>query len=306
MAAIWVRARAELRQRWRATVVLMAVAGLAGGAVMATVAGARRTDSAMDRFLAYNRPLIVSVAGPDFNAVRRLPQVADADEGAFVLLTPSTPSGAPDPGAMGSIGPLATVHGRILVTSERPLLVHGRLPNPARPLEVRLDPASDRRRAIMQLQHDFPNTVLFPLKQPDITNLERVGYLPGLLASLVALLALGTTAHALITSVRRRRRDLAILKTLGFVRGQISQTVAWQATTFALVAGLIGVPLGVAGGRWAWRLVAEQLGVASGPIVPPVSVLTIVTGALVVANLVAAGPGWTAARIQPSVVLRAE
>jgi ABC-type uncharacterized transport system permease subunit len=57
MAAVWVRARAELRRRWRATVLLMFVVGLAGGAVMAAVAGARRTDSAMDRFLAYNRPM---------------------------------------------------------------------------------------------------------------------------------------------------------------------------------------------------------------------------------------------------------
>jgi putative ABC transport system permease protein len=171
---------------------------------------------------------------------------------------------------------------------------------------VRLDPASDRHRAIARLQRDFPNTVLLPLKPPDLTNLERVGYLPGLLAGLVGLLALGTTAHALITSVRRRRRDLAILKTLGFRRGQISQTVAWQATTFAVVAGLIGMPLDVAGGRWAWRLVAEQLGVVAGPVVPPIPVLAIVTGALLVANLVAAGPGWTAAKIQPSVALRSE
>jgi hypothetical protein len=171
---------------------------------------------------------------------------------------------------------------------------------------VRLDPASDRRRAIARLQRDFPGTVSFPLKQPDLTDLERVGYLPGLLAGLVALLALGTVAHALVTSVRRRRRDLAILKTLGFARGQVSQTVAWQATTFALVAGLIGVPLGVAGGRWAWRLVAEQLGVASGSVVPIVPVLAIAAGALLVANLVAAGPGWAAARIQPAVALRSE
>jgi predicted lysophospholipase L1 biosynthesis ABC-type transport system permease subunit len=171
---------------------------------------------------------------------------------------------------------------------------------------VRLDPASDGRAAIGQLQREFPNTVVFPLKQPDLMNLERVGYLPGLLAGLVALLALGTVAHALVTSVRRRRRELAILKTLGFVRGQVSQTVAWQATTFALVAGLLGVPLGIAGGRWAWRVVAEQLGVAAGPVVPAGSVLAITTGALLVANLVAAGPGWTAARIQPAAVLRSE
>jgi hypothetical protein len=171
---------------------------------------------------------------------------------------------------------------------------------------VRLDPASDRRAAIGQLQREFPNIVVFPLKQPDLMNLERVGYLPGLLAGLVALLALGTVAHALVTSVRRRRRELAILKTLGFMRGQVSQTVAWQATTFALVAGLLGVPLGIAGGRWAWRVAAEQLGVAAGPVVPAGSVLAITSGALLVANLIAAGPGWTAARIQPAAVLRSE
>jgi hypothetical protein len=47
----------------------------------------------------------------------------------------------------------------------------GRAPGAARP-------ASDRRHALQQLQRDFPNTVLFPLKQPEITDLERVGYLP--------------------------------------------------------------------------------------------------------------------------------
>ena len=171
---------------------------------------------------------------------------------------------------------------------------------------VRLDPASDRDRAVDQLQRDFPGTVVLPLAQPDLTNLERVGYLPGLLAGLVALLALGTVAHALVTSVRRRRRDLAILKTLGFGRGQVSQTVAWQATTFALLAGMIGVPLGVAAGRWAWRLVAGQLGVVSGPVVPALPVLAIAAGALVVANLVAAGPGRAAARTRPAVALRSE
>jgi FtsX-like permease family len=171
---------------------------------------------------------------------------------------------------------------------------------------VRLDPAGDRRAAIERLQRDFPSTVVLPVPQPDVTDLRRVGYLPGLLAGLVALLALGTVTHALVTSVRRRRRDLATLKTLGFTRGQVSAAVAWQATTFALLAAAIGVPLGVAGGRWAWRLVASQLGVAAGPVVPPLPVLAIAVGALVVANLAAAGPGWTAARIRPAVVLRSE
>jgi hypothetical protein len=41
---------------------------------------------------------------------------------------------------------------------------------------------------------------VLPLAQPDLTNLERVGYLPGLLAGLVALLALGTVTRALVVA----------------------------------------------------------------------------------------------------------
>jgi hypothetical protein len=149
MAAVWMRARAELRRRWRATVLLVVAVGLAGGAVMAAVAGARRTDSAMDRFLAWSRPMQVSVAGVDYDLVRRLPQVADADEGAYMALTPSTPAGAPDPGALGSVNPWVSGHGRLGVTTERPILVRGRLPDPARPLEVAVDEtlAASRRLA---------------------------------------------------------------------------------------------------------------------------------------------------------------
>jgi hypothetical protein len=62
----------------------------------------------------------------------------------------------------------------------------------------------------------------------------------------------------------------------------------------------------MAAGRWAWRLVANQLGVVSGPVVPPAPVLAIATGALLAANLAAAGPGWVAARIRPAAVLRSE
>jgi hypothetical protein len=136
MAAVWVRARAELRRRWRATVLLAVLVGLAGGVVMAAVAGARRTGSAVDRFLAYNRPMDVSVAGLDMAAVGRLPQVVDADEGTLVPLVPDTPSGPGDPRTTGVIAAFVTLHGRLGVTSERPILVRGRQPDPSHPLEV--------------------------------------------------------------------------------------------------------------------------------------------------------------------------
>jgi ABC-type lipoprotein release transport system permease subunit len=171
---------------------------------------------------------------------------------------------------------------------------------------VRLDPAADRARAIDMLQRRFPGSVVRPLPHPDIETVRRVGYLPALLAALVALLAVGTVTHALVSSVRRRRRDLAVLKTLGFLPRQVSATIAWQATAFAAAAVLAGLPLGVAVGRWAWRLVATQLGVVPKPVVPPLQAVAIVTGVLVAANVIAAGPGWVAGRVRPGLVLRSE
>ena len=132
------------------------------------------------------------------------------------------------------------------------------------------------------------------------------GACPGCSPGLVALLALAMMTHTLVTSVRRRRRDLAVLKTLGFVRGQVAATVAWQATTFAVVALVVGVPLGVAAGRWAWELTAAALGVASGPVVPGAAILAVAAGTLLAANLVAAVPGRAAGRLRPAAALRSE
>jgi hypothetical protein len=49
MAAIWLTARAEWRQRWRSFVVLAVLAGLAGGVALAAYAGSRRADTALAR-----------------------------------------------------------------------------------------------------------------------------------------------------------------------------------------------------------------------------------------------------------------
>jgi predicted lysophospholipase L1 biosynthesis ABC-type transport system permease subunit len=96
-----------------------------------------------------------------------------------------------------------------------------------------------------------------------------------------------------------------VLKTLGFVRGQVKATVAWQATTFA-VALVLGVPIGLAAGRWAWQLTAAELGVDSAPVVPLPAVLAVVAGTVLAANLVAAVPGRAASRLRPAAALRSE
>jgi hypothetical protein len=140
----------------------------------------------------------------------------------------------------------------------------------------------------------------------DIKNYAAVRDTPLVLGAVLALLAVGTLAHVLLTSVRRRRRDLAVLKTLGLVRSQLLRVVAWQASALAAAALLIGLPLGVLAGRWAWALFARSAGVAGLPDVPVPLVLLAVPATLALANLIAAGPGWDAARLRPAAVLRTE
>jgi MacB-like periplasmic core domain/FtsX-like permease family len=174
---------------------------------------------------------------------------------------------------------------------------------------VRFAPGADPQAAVRSLRQPRPRVeqeVQLPEPTTDVANMGRVGDLPNVLAGLLALLATLTLTHLLITSVRRRRRDLAILKTLGFARRQVAATVAWQATTVAAVALVVGVPLGLAVGRWAWSLLIERIGLGAEPVTPHLALLAGMLGTILVANLVAAWPGWVAARTRPAVTLRAE
>jgi putative ABC transport system permease protein len=170
---------------------------------------------------------------------------------------------------------------------------------------VRFAPGVDRAAALARLERDFPNTVVLPITPRNISNFERVRELPALLALLVALLGAGTIGHALVVSVRRNRRHVAVLKTLGFVRGQVSTLVACEATCVGLVA-LLGVPAGLALGRWVDRMLADAIGVEPHPVAPVAVVAAIALAAVVVVNLVAVVPGWRAGRLRPAEALRTE
>jgi len=178
------------------------------------------------------------------------------------------------------------------------------------PFLVRFTPGVSRDTGLTAITKDLtglPNPFVAAAERPaDVVSLAAIAGLPVALSGLLALIAAGTLAHMLASSTRRRRRDLAILKTLGFTRRQVRHAVAWQATTIAAIALLIGLPAGIAGGRWAWRMFAIQLGVLPEPAVPLTTILIAIPAALVLANLTAAGPGRAAARTQSAAILRTE
>jgi FtsX-like permease family protein len=149
-------------------------------------------------------------------------------------------------------------------------------------------------------------TVTADQRPSDIRNYTGVRDTPLLLGAVLALLAVATLIHVLLTSVRRRRPDLAVLKSLGLRPAQVLGTVLWQATALAAAALLVGLPLGVLAGRWAWVLFAGSAGVAPTADIPVMLVLAAIPVTLLLAIVIAAGPGWAAARVSPASVLRAE
>jgi ABC-type antimicrobial peptide transport system permease subunit len=149
-------------------------------------------------------------------------------------------------------------------------------------------------------------SVLDVVRPVQIVNYRTIGSTPVILAfglALGAIVALGLT---LASSVRRRRRDLALLKTFGFTQRQLSATVAWQATVDAVVGIVLGIPIGIVVGRELWTLFARNINAVPDATVPLVSVLLVGVGTLVFTNLVAVLPGLSAARTSTALVLRAE
>jgi ABC-type antimicrobial peptide transport system permease subunit len=110
----------------------------------------------------------------------------------------------------------------------------------------------------------------------------------------------------LVTSIRRRRRDLAVLRSLGFGRRHVLTVVATQAVVLLLSAVLIGVPIGVVAGRLLWTVFADSLGVPSPPVVPVAAIVTGTASLLLLSAVISLVPGALAGRIPAAEALRIE
>jgi FtsX-like permease family/MacB-like periplasmic core domain len=163
-----------------------------------------------------------------------------------------------------------------------------------------------------QIANELSNTydgginVVAVQRPAEIINYRSLGTTPALLGGSLAAGAAFAFGLTLVSSVRRRRRDVALLKTLGFTRRQLAAVIAWQSTVAVAMGIVVGVPVGIVLGRWLWELFAHNIDVVPSPSVPALSIFLIVLGALVFANLVAAVPGFVAARTKTAPLLRAE
>jgi hypothetical protein len=184
-----------------------------------------------------------------------------------------------------------------------------------RPGLVTLRPGADPGAVAARIEREvtdavgFPGEFLFPDLAPVPSRLAEIGELRGLtvvLGAFLALVAVGAVGHMLVTSVRRRRRDVAVLRALGLTRRQARGVVATQASVLALVGLVFGVPLGVALGRVLWGVVADLTPLEYRPPVAMLTLALVAPATLLLANALAAWPASRAARLRVCDVLRAD
>jgi len=171
-------------------------------------------------------------------------------------------------------------------------------------LAVGVAPGPSGRATVTRFDRQFAQNVNEFTVPINLVNFGQAIDFPLLLGLTLALFGAATMAHVLFVSVARRRRQVALLKVLGFVRRQVLSAVCWQAITVVAIGLVIGVPVGLEIGRAVWRTFASHLGAVPVAVVP-VGLVSIVCAVIVVGGVaLAIIPAALAVRVQPAEALR--
>jgi ABC-type lipoprotein release transport system permease subunit len=164
-----------------------------------------------------------------------------------------------------------------------------------------------RDAAIAKYSQEFdPSFISAEYVPGPISSLVRVRSVPYVLAALFGLLVVLTITQTLLSSLRARRRDLAIVRALGGAPRLLRRSVHWQATLVTLVPAMIGIPLGLIAGRLVFKALADDIGALDDADFPLAAVAAVVAGVLLIANLVAVWPAMLARRLSAAAALRTE
>ena len=97
---------------------------------------------------------------------------------------------------------------------------------------------------------------------------------------------------------------MAVLRAVGFTRGQLSAVAAWQSLPLTFASSVIGIPVGIWVGRQQYAGFARRLGVIEAPSTPALLIVGLVFGVLLALGLGVAVAMMMVRRTQPSIILR--
>jgi hypothetical protein len=174
---------------------------------------------------------------------------------------------------------------------------------------LRVRPGADVWSVYQRLDQRFPAEVqdeAWVARPAPVDLLSRVSALAWVLAGVAGLAGAAGLVHALSVGLRRRRRDLGVLRAFGATPTEAARAMRWMAVTVAVVGIAVGLPAGLLGGAFVWRRIASSTHVVADVAVPAPAVALVMVATLAVAVLVAAPSGWRARRLRVVDVLHSE
>ena len=165
-------------------------------------------------------------------------------------------------------------------------------------------PGPRGQAAINHYLEQYRTITALAITPTSLINFGEAVNFPLLFGAVLAVFGAATLLHLLVVSVSRRRREVGLLKVVGFVNHQVASTVAWQATTLAVAGIVVGIPVGIVVGQAVWREFANNLGAVPVSVVPIGLIGVLVAGVLLGANLIALAPALVATRSKPRELLR--
>ncbi len=163
-----------------------------------------------------------------------------------------------------------------------------------------VDAAADRMLA------DVSAEFVRPAPPPEVERLSEVDAMPWIVAGLLALLAGAAAVHAVVVTVQRGHRDLAVLRALGVTPAQIRRGVVIHVAVLTAGWAVAGTVLGVVLGRSTWGEVAASVGVAALSAVPVAAIVALPVVVVLLSQLAATVPARIAGRLRPAAALRVE
>jgi putative ABC transport system permease protein len=175
---------------------------------------------------------------------------------------------------------------------------------------VDLHPSTSEERAVESVRARYPAVQIRSsgdLRRLSLEVFDRTFEITEVLRLLVGLVAFLGVLSALLSIQLERRRELAVLRSLGFAPRQLTTLVMTQTGLLGLAAGLIAVPLGSAlAALLVFVINRRSFGWSMEFVLTPAPIAGGITLAVIAALLAGAYPAWRAGHVAASQALREE
>ncbi|MGU3409181.1 ABC transporter permease [Microbacterium sp. M1A1_1b] len=118
-----------------------------------------------------------------------------------------------------------------------------------------------------------------------------------------AVIAAVGVVNALALGVLQRRRELGLLRVLGLTGAQVRRMIITEAVQMVVAAVLTGLVLGTLYGWVGGQTLLGSLGSVGAPVLPPMTIVIVVVGALLLAVAATVAPVRRAMRVPPTEAL---